>query len=149
MKSIRLTKQAEEQLASIAEWTFQTFGPRQADAYEKDLIQCCERIAGGMAHRQSCTALVDGIDKDVSLQKLGVLRGRASQALIVLEAEQTDFRGVEERWGKISTDDGRRRQRRGFNDQNGVLFTRYCASCVHWRIHLVDREHAEPPTRFP
>ena len=71
MKSIRLTKQAQEQLVNIAEWTFHTFGPRQAEAYEKDLIQCCERIGGGVARRQSCTALVDGIDKDLFFTRAG------------------------------------------------------------------------------
>ena len=71
MKSIRHAKQAEEHPVDIAEWTFRTFGPRQADAYEKDLIQCCERIAGGIARRQSCTVLVDGIDKDWFFPRAG------------------------------------------------------------------------------
>ena len=87
MKSVRLAKQAEEHLVEIAEWTFRTFGPRQADAYEKDLIQCCERIAGGIARRQSCTVLVDGIDKDLFFTRAGqhfvVFLERENEVVIV------------------------------------------------------------------
>ena len=60
--------------------------PRQADAYEKDLIQCCERIAGGVARRQSCTALVDGIDKDLFFTRRTTFRGvleRKDEVIIV------------------------------------------------------------------
>ena len=87
MKSIRLAKQAEEHLVDIAEWTFRPFGPRQADACEKDLIQCCERIAGGTPPRQSCTVLVDGIDKDWFFTRAGqhfvVFLEREDEVIIV------------------------------------------------------------------
>ena len=44
-KAWRLTRQAEASLIDIAEWTIENFGARQADAYEADLIACCNGIA--------------------------------------------------------------------------------------------------------
>lgn len=55
----RLTRRAEAALAEIADWTLETFGPRQADAYEDDLIACCRDIAPGTAHTQDCRRLID------------------------------------------------------------------------------------------
>lgn len=71
MKSVRLTKQAEEHLTEIAVWTFETFGPRQADAYEEDLIARCEQIARGSASHQSCAILVDNIEADLRFTRAG------------------------------------------------------------------------------
>lgn len=58
-KPWRLTRQAERSLVEIARWTFQTFRPRQAEAYEADLIACCAAIAAGEAQSQDCRRLVD------------------------------------------------------------------------------------------
>ena len=58
-KPWRLTRQAEASLLDIALWTIETFGPRQAPAYEEDLIGCCSGIASGIAASQSCRAIID------------------------------------------------------------------------------------------
>ena len=55
----RLTRQAEASLVNIALWTIETFGPRQAAAYEEDLIGRCIEIADGSAILQECRRLVD------------------------------------------------------------------------------------------
>ena len=55
----RLTRQAEASLVDIALWTIETFGPRQAAAYEEDLIGRCIEIADGSAISQECRRLVD------------------------------------------------------------------------------------------
>jgi len=57
-KSWRLTRQAEASLIDIARWTHETFGPRQAAAYEDDLIACCVGIAQGTATSQDCRHLI-------------------------------------------------------------------------------------------
>ena len=54
-----LTKQAEASLLEIALWTVETFGPRQAAAYEEDLIAKCREIASGTAMTQGCRQLID------------------------------------------------------------------------------------------
>ena len=58
-KPWRLTRHAEAALTDIALWTVQTFGPRQAAAYEDDLIACCREIAEGTAQSQDCHRLID------------------------------------------------------------------------------------------
>ena len=58
-KPWRLTRQAEASLLDIATWTFETFGPRQAQAYEEDLIARCSGIASGNVASQSCRAIID------------------------------------------------------------------------------------------
>jgi plasmid stabilization system protein ParE len=58
-KPWRLTRQAEASLVGIARWTLETFGPRQAAAYEDDLIARCDEIAAGTAPSQSCSRLAD------------------------------------------------------------------------------------------
>jgi plasmid stabilization system protein ParE len=55
----RLTRHAEAALTDIAIWTVQTFGPRQAAAYEGDLIACCREIADGSAQSYDCRRLID------------------------------------------------------------------------------------------
>lgn len=71
MKPFRLTKQAEEHLIEIAIWTFDTFGARQADAYEQDLIFRCEQIAIGTAPHQSCAVLDEGLKADLRYTRAG------------------------------------------------------------------------------
>lgn len=46
-------------LVEIALWTVETFGPRQAAAYEEDLIAQCNEIATGTAITQGCRQLID------------------------------------------------------------------------------------------
>lgn len=58
-KAWRLTRQAEVSVAEIARWTFETFGPRQAAAYEEDLIARCVEIASGTALSRPCGHLAD------------------------------------------------------------------------------------------
>ncbi len=58
-KPWRLTRAAETSLVEIARWTHETFGPRQAAAYEEDLIATCRDIAAGTALSQDCRRLVD------------------------------------------------------------------------------------------
>jgi len=43
----------------IALWTIESFGPRQAQAYEEDLIARCSGIASGRVPSQSCRAIID------------------------------------------------------------------------------------------
>jgi len=57
-KPWRLTRQAEASLIEIALWTIETFGPRQAQAYEEDLITRCSGIASGSVTSQSCRAII-------------------------------------------------------------------------------------------
>lgn len=59
LKPWRLTRQAEVSLLVIALWTIETFGPRQAQAYEEDLIARCSGIASGTTASQSCRAIID------------------------------------------------------------------------------------------
>lgn len=58
-KPWRLTRRAEAALIEIARWTHETFGPRQAEAYEEDLLASCREIASGEAHTQDCRRLID------------------------------------------------------------------------------------------
>jgi plasmid stabilization system protein ParE len=58
-KPWRLTRRAESSLVDIARWTFETFGSRQAAAYEEDLVARCKDIAAGTAHSQDCRRLID------------------------------------------------------------------------------------------
>jgi plasmid stabilization system protein ParE len=58
-KPWRLTQTAQASLIDIARWTVETFGPRQTDAYEEDLIATCRDIAAGTALSQDCRRLID------------------------------------------------------------------------------------------
>jgi len=68
----RLTRQAEESLTEIARWTLETFGPRQAETYEEDLISRCIQIADGTAQSQSCRRLIDpALPEDLRFSRSG------------------------------------------------------------------------------
>lgn len=54
----RLTRAAEAALTDIARWTADTFGPRQAAAYEDDLIATCQAIAAGTVLSHDCRRLI-------------------------------------------------------------------------------------------
>ena len=58
-KPWHLTRHAEASLSEIARWTLDTVGPRQAAAYEQDLIDRCRAIAEGAAISQECRQLID------------------------------------------------------------------------------------------
>jgi len=71
-RSWRLTRQAEASLAEIARWTNENFGPRQATAYEEDLITRCVAIAAGTAMSQDCRRLIDpDLPEDLRLARAG------------------------------------------------------------------------------
>lgn len=71
-KSWRLTKGAETSLVDIARWTLQTFGPRQAAAYEEDLLDVCRSIAAGTASSQDCRRLIDpNLPEDLRFARAG------------------------------------------------------------------------------
>lgn len=71
-KPWRLTRQAEASLIDIANWTFETFGPRQAKAYEEDLIAACRDIAEGKAISQDCRRIIDpDLSEDLRFARAG------------------------------------------------------------------------------
>ena len=84
----RLTRQAETSLLEIALWTIETFGPKQAAAYEDDLIARCREIASGTATTQGCRQLIDpDLPEDLRLIRSGqhfiVFIEDAAQVIIV------------------------------------------------------------------
>lgn len=71
-KPWRVTEQAQHSLLEIAVWTFETFEPRQADAYEQDILSKLDDISAGVAHSQSCNLLVGGhIEEDLRFSRVG------------------------------------------------------------------------------
>jgi toxin ParE1/3/4 len=71
-KSWRVTQQAEQSLLDIAQWTVETFGPRQAQAYEQDILAKMDDIAAGVAHSQSCRTLIDGnLAEEIRFTRVG------------------------------------------------------------------------------
>lgn len=68
----RLTRTAEASVVDIARWTIQAFGPRQAEAYEDDLIVACRQIAAGTALSQDCRRLIDpDLPEDLRFMRCG------------------------------------------------------------------------------
>ena len=71
-KPWRLTRHAETSLIDIARWTLATFGPRQAVAYEEDLIAHCVTISEGRAQSRSCRDLIDpSLPEDLQFCRTG------------------------------------------------------------------------------
>lgn len=71
-KPWRATLQGEKSLLDIALWTLETFGPRQADAYEQDILAKMDDIAAGVAHTQSCRVLIDSnLADDIRFTRVG------------------------------------------------------------------------------
>jgi plasmid stabilization system protein ParE len=71
-KPWRLTRAAEASLIDIARWTIETFGPRQAAAYEDDLIAACCEIAAGTALSQDCRRIIDpDLPEDLRFARAG------------------------------------------------------------------------------
>lgn len=84
----RLTRQAEASLVEIAHWTFETFGPRQAEAYEDDLSARCNEIASGTARSRDCRRLISpDLPEDLRFTRCGlhfiVFIEDATQVIIV------------------------------------------------------------------
>ena len=88
-KPWRLTRQAEAALTDIARWTIETFGPRQAEAYEDDLIERCQAIANGTAHSQSCRRIIDrDLPEDLRFTRAGqhfVVFIESTDAIVVVD----------------------------------------------------------------
>jgi toxin ParE1/3/4 len=71
-KPWRLTRHASTSIIEIARWTYETFGARQASAYEEDLIARCVEIASGTAISQDCRRLIDpDIAEDLRFARAG------------------------------------------------------------------------------
>ena len=71
-KPWRLTRSAERSLIDIAIWTVKTFGPRQAAAYEDDLISVCRDIAAGTAQSQDCRRIINpDLPEDLRFARAG------------------------------------------------------------------------------
>ena len=71
-KPWRLTRGGEASLIDIAIWTVETFGPRQAAAYEEDLIAVCRDIAAGTVMSQDCRRLIDpSLPEDLRFARAG------------------------------------------------------------------------------
>jgi plasmid stabilization system protein ParE len=84
----RLTRSAERSLIDIAIWTVETFGPRQAAAYEEDLISVCREIAAGTAQSQDCRKIIDpDLPEDLRFTRAGqhfvVFVENAEQVIII------------------------------------------------------------------
>lgn len=87
-KSWRLTRAAEASLIDIAAWTVETFGPRQAAAYEEDLIAVCRDIAAGIALSQDCRRIISpDLPEDLRFARAGqhfvVFVETAEQVIII------------------------------------------------------------------
>lgn len=111
-KPWRLTRQAERSLVDIARWTIETFGPRQATAYETDLIARCQAVADGAAPSQSCRRLIDpDLPEDLRFTRCGqhfIMFVDYPEAVIVIDFlhARSDLHGKLARLG----DEGARRR---------------------------------------
>jgi toxin ParE1/3/4 len=85
-RSFRLTRRAEASLTEIARGTIETFGLRQAELYEAELLNRCESILNGQAHSRSCATLVDDVE-DLRFIRAGehflVFLDRSEEVIIV------------------------------------------------------------------
>jgi len=87
-KPWRLTRTAEASLVEIALWTVETFGPRQAAAYEEDLINVCHGIAAGTTPSRDCRRIIDPhLAEDLRFARAGqhfvILVKDAEQVIII------------------------------------------------------------------
>ena len=85
-RSFRLTRRAEASLVEIARWTIETFGQRQAEFYEVELLSRCEAILTCQVHSRSCAVFVDDAE-DLRFVRAGehflVFLDRADEVIIV------------------------------------------------------------------
>lgn len=67
-----LTRQAEASVVEIARWTVDMFAPRQAEAYEEDLIARCSKITHGTAQSQDCRQrIAPDLPEDLRFKRSG------------------------------------------------------------------------------
>ena len=72
MKRIHFTDTAANSLYEIAIWTVKHFGNRQADVYQRELVDCCARLARGDVPSQSCSVLIGAdLAADMRLARAG------------------------------------------------------------------------------
>ncbi|TRO96524.1 type II toxin-antitoxin system RelE/ParE family toxin [Glycocaulis profundi] len=72
-REVRLSRRAARSLSSIAVWTRQTFGDRQAHAYRDELIAACRSLAEGAALSRSCRELfAPDIAEDLRFMRCGM-----------------------------------------------------------------------------
>jgi plasmid stabilization system protein ParE len=70
--TLRLTRAAQTSLINIALWTIETFGLKQADAYQADLLEACQAIAEGEAQARDCRSLIDpDLPEDLKFTRCG------------------------------------------------------------------------------
>tara|TARA_R110002073_G_scaffold11117_24_gene51471 strand:+ start:2899 stop:3243 length:345 start_codon:yes stop_codon:yes gene_type:complete len=88
-KPWRLTRTAEASLMEIALWTVETFGPRQAAAYEEDLINVCHGIAAETTPSRDCRRIIDPhLPEDLRFARVGqhfVIFVEDAEQLIIIE----------------------------------------------------------------
>ena len=87
-KPWRLTRQAEASLTHIAQWTIKSFGPRQAEAYEDDLIERCRAIADGRAQSQSCRIIDPDLPDDLRFTRIGqhfIVFVESAEAVVIVD----------------------------------------------------------------
>ena len=71
-KPWRLTRTAERSLIEIAIWTLETFGTRQAELYEDELVERCQAISDGHAITYDCKILAgEAVEDDVRFARAG------------------------------------------------------------------------------
>lgn len=58
MKRVQFTEIAEDSLFEIAVWTLEHFGSRQADVYQRELVDKSLGLAQGDMPSQSCSVLI-------------------------------------------------------------------------------------------
>jgi toxin ParE1/3/4 len=58
LKRVHFTENAEDSLFEIAVWTLEHFGSRQADVYQRELVERCAGLARGDVPSQSCSVLI-------------------------------------------------------------------------------------------
>ncbi len=102
MKRLHFTDQAEDSLAGIARWTADAFGPRQADIYNKEVLDRCISLAKGLVPSRSCRFLLSSdLAEDMRYAQIGghiVVFVETASELVVM-----DFFNQREDWlGKIA-----------------------------------------------
>jgi len=58
VRKLVFTPFAEKRLEEIVWWTLDTFGPSQAEKYEKELLQRCMGILDGSTLTQNCSVIM-------------------------------------------------------------------------------------------
>lgn len=102
MKRLNFTDLAEASLAEIAQWTTETFGPRQADIYQGEVFERCTALAKGELPSRSCrSAIHPDLAEDLRFAPVGghvVVFVEATTEVIVMDF----FQQREDLPGKIA-----------------------------------------------